>query len=112
MTGRFAVLLLAGMLACGSAAAQRMSKVDGNRLMGMCSAPASKIECESYLSGVADAIAAGGKANAEACIPPPVTITQLHDVVMKYLKDHPGERELKAGLLTLRAYAGAFACRK
>ncbi len=105
-------LVAASVFVSAGALAQRVSKVDGTKLLAMCTNPKDKVECEAYLSGVGDAIGAGGKATAEACIPVSVTTVQLHDVVVKFLKDHPGDRELKAGTLTLRAYAAAFSCRK
>lgn len=108
---RFVALVLAFGLVSGSAFAQRESRVDGNKLLGFCTAKATA-NCDAYLSGVADAIAAQGKEHAMACIPVAVTGSQLRAVVVKYLHDHPQDRELKAGTLTTRAYAEAFSCKK
>ena len=105
---RFALigLMLTGAIA---AHAQRVSKVDGNRLLALCSTkPAA--ECDAYLSGVGDAIEAEGRDKAPACIPTSVTGVQMRDVVGKYIKNHPESRELKAGALTIKAFAAAFPC--
>jgi hypothetical protein len=105
---RFALIGLM-VLGAGAAQAQRVSKVDGNRLLAMCTVK-SPGECDAYLSGVSDTIEAGGRAKAAACIPTAVTGTQLRDVVIKYIHGNPQLRELKAGALTLKAYAAAFPC--
>jgi hypothetical protein len=94
----------------GAAAAQRVSTVDGNKLLGYCTAKAT-VACDAYISGVADAIAAQGPGKAPACIPTAVTGTQLRDVTIKYLKAHPESRQLKAGALTIRALSQAFPCK-
>jgi hypothetical protein len=106
-------LLLAAALAfiCGNAQAQRESNVSGSKLLGFCTAKVP-VNCDAYISGVADAIAAEGQAHAIACIPVAVTGTQLRDVLIKFLHDHPEKLQLKAGLLTTRAFAEAFACHR
>jgi hypothetical protein len=96
---------------CGTAHAQRESNVNGAKLLGFCTAKVP-VNCDAYLSGVADAIAAEGQAHAAACIPIAVTGTQLREVLIKYLHDHPEQLQLKAGLLTTRAFAEAFACHR
>jgi hypothetical protein len=105
--GLMAVVILGG----SAAQAQRVSKVDGTRLLAMCSTkPAG--ECDAYLSGVADAIAAEGAEKAPACIPVAVTGVQLRDVVGKYIHNHPESREMKAGALTISALSAAFPCHR
>jgi hypothetical protein len=106
---RFALVGLM-VLGAGAAHAQRVSKVDGNRLLAMCSVKAPG-ECDAYLSGVADSIEAQGRAKAEACIPTAVTGTQLRDVVIKYMRDNPQTRQMHAGALTMKAFSAAFPCR-
>ncbi len=107
LTAAVAAMVLA---ATPLAWAQRVSKVDGNRLLTMCTVK-SPGECDAYLSGVADTIEAGGRAKAEACIPKAVTGTQLRDVVIKYLRSNPQTRQMKAGALSTKAFAAAFPCR-
>lgn len=105
-----------GLAACAAALpvaaqAQRVSRIDGNKLMTYCTASRGTTGCDAYLDGIADAIEAGGRAHAPACIPAPVTTAQLRDVVVKYLHDNPQSRQLKAGTLTVRAFAAAFPCK-
>ena len=104
------VLCLALIGWAGAASAQRVSTVDGNKLLGFCSAKAT-VGCDAYISGVADAIAAAGPGKAQACIPSSVTGTQLRGVMVKYLRSHPESRELKAGALTIKALGQAFPCK-
>ena len=106
---RLILLTVAALSVAGGAMAQRQSKVDGNKLLSLCTGPTGKTGCEAYLSGVSDA--AGELGTGKVCIPPAVTTAQMRDVVVKYLKDHPGDREMKAGTLTLRAFSSAFACK-
>ncbi len=104
------VLCLALCGWAGAASAQRVSTVDGNKLLGFCTSKAT-VGCDAYISGVADAIAAAGPGKAAACIPSSVTGAQLRSVMVKYLKNHPESRELKAGELTIKALGQAFPCK-
>ena len=104
------VLVGAVMLGAGAAQAQRVSRVDGSRLLSMCMSSA-KAECDAYLSGVADAIGVQGREHAAACIPTAVSGTQLREVVTKYISSNPQSRQQKAADLTLKAFAAAFPCR-
>jgi hypothetical protein len=107
-------LLAAGLLvllAAGAAHAQRVSNVKGTTLMKACTG--AKLEqCDAYVDGFADAISAGGKDHALACIPIPATGTELRDVLVKFLKDHPEDQHLKASTLASRAFAKAYPCGK
>jgi hypothetical protein len=101
--------ILACLLVCGTAHAQRISKVNGSKLLTLCTAGRTT-ECDAYLSGVADAYAMVGKAGG-VCIPLPVTGVQLRLVVTKYLHDHPQELELPAGAIAGHAFTAAFPCK-
>ena len=108
---RLSLSLLGAALVCaGVAQAQRVSKVSGSELMKIC-ASASKANCDAYLSGVADTIAAGGRGQAEACIPVAVTGTELRDVVAKFLHDQPQMLHEKAGKVSIAAFAKAYPCK-
>lgn len=104
---RFAVA--ACLLICGAAHAQRISKVNGSKLLTMCSAGRT-VECDAYLSGVADAYAAAGKVGG-VCIPTAVTGVQLRLVATKYMHDHPQDLELPAGEIASHAFMAAFPCK-
>jgi hypothetical protein len=103
-----ALALVAASVAVGPARAQRVSKVDGNKLLALCSGTDIK-GCDAYLAGVGDAMAEE-PAPRRACIPPRVTGTQLRDVVIKFLREEPAKRELSGGSLTVHAFAKAFPC--
>jgi len=107
MMFRFAVA--ACLMACGAAHAQRTSKVNGSRLLTMCSAGRT-VECDAYLSGVADTYATAGKVGG-VCIPLAVTGVQLRLVATKYMHDHPQDLELPAGEIARHAFIGAFPCK-
>jgi hypothetical protein len=105
MRGILALALLAAVV---PAQAQRVSKVDGNKLLSICSSTDIKA-CDAYLAGVGDAMAEE-PAPRRACIPARVTGTQLRDVVIKFLREEPAKRELSGGSLTVHAFAKAFPC--
>ena len=100
---------LTALLSTG-AHAQRLSKVSGAKLMGICNAGRST-DCDAYLSGVADAIGAAGRDHAPACIPDAVTGVQLREVVKKFLRDHPQDMQQPAGELVTHAFAADFPCK-
>jgi hypothetical protein len=108
---RFLAVSLVALLATGTAHAQRVSNVKGTTLMKACTA-SSVTACDAYVDGFADAISAGGKEHALACIPIAATGTELRDVLVKFLKDHPEDQHLKASSLATRAFAKAYPCNK
>ena len=65
-----------------------MSNVKGTTLLKACTGPKSE-SCDAYVDGFGDAISAGGKDHALACLPIAATGTELRDVLVKFLKDHP-----------------------
>ena len=108
-----AVLVSALVVVAGGAQAQRVSKVDGPRLMSLCSAH-DVGQCDGYLAGFADAIAMQHESSAKgkpiACVPVAVTTAQMREVVVKYLRNNPQSREERGADLTARAFAAAFPC--
>jgi len=105
------VVTLACLLAAGTAQAQRVSNVKGVTLLKACTGP-STTACDAYVDGFGDAIEAEGKDHALACIPIAVTGTELRDVLVKFLKDHPEDQHLKASSLATRAFSEAYPCKK
>jgi hypothetical protein len=105
------VVTLACLLAAGTAQAQRVSNVKGVTLLKACTGP-STTACDAYVDGFGDAIEAEGKDHALACIPIAVTGTELRDVLVKFLKDHPEDQHLKASSLATRAFSKAYPCKK
>ncbi len=106
-------LLAAGLAAfvlnAGLAQAQRVSNVDGRKLMAACTARQASA-CDAYLDGFADAIAQGGRSHALACVPRAATGTELRDVVLKWLRENPQAQSQKAGQIAGSALAKAYPC--
>ncbi len=108
---RLAVTILVLVLAAGAAQAQRVSNVKGTTLLKACTGTGTAVQaCDAYVDGFGDAIEAGGKANALACIPVAATGTELRDVLVKFLKENPQDQHLKAADLAKRAFAKAYPC--
>jgi hypothetical protein len=101
--------IIACLLLAGAAHAQRISKVNGSKLLTLCTA-GRPTDCDAYLSGVADAFASAGKVGG-VCIPVAVTGLQLRLVATRYLHDHPQELELPAGDIATHAFKAAFPCK-
>ncbi len=99
------------LLAAGSAHAQRVSNVKGVTLLKACKG-SSTTACDAYVDGFADAISAGGKDHALACIPIAATGTELRDVLVKFLEANPQDQHLKASSLATRAFSKAYPCNK
>ncbi len=97
------------VLLSGTAQAQRDSNVDGRQLLSVCTGKLFAT-CDAYVDGFSDAIVAEGRQHALACIPRASTGTEMRDVLIKFLKDHPEDQHLKAGTLAARAFAKAYAC--
>ena len=108
---RVACLAAALLAAWGTAHAQRVSNVTGRLLMTACTGkqPAA---CDAYVDGFSDAIEAGGRDHALACIPRSSTGTELRDVLVTYLRSHPEAQSLKAGTIATKAFAAAYSCKK
>jgi hypothetical protein len=106
---KFFGLALAALLVAGAAEAQRVSNVKGTTLLTACTSK-SVTACDAYVDGFGDAISAGGKDHALACIPVAATGTELRDVMIKYLKNHPEDQHLKAATIASRAFMKAYPC--
>jgi hypothetical protein len=111
---RFAVICLmvlgAGCIDTQDAQAQRVSKVDGNKLLGYCTSKTTT-GCDAYLDGLADGLEASHHQTKQACIAKDVTTPQLRDVVVRYIHANPQSREKSAARLTSDAFLAAFPCR-
>jgi hypothetical protein len=96
--------------------AQRVSPTTGNTLLEACE---SKAELQQafwlgYITGSTDVDGMNGAAFPErrrSCIPESVSNSQIRDVVVKYLKEHPEDRHLLAEILVVQALAKTFPCR-
>lgn len=64
----------------------------------------------SYVIGVADAVELVAQHLTNVCRPADVTVDQIFDVLMSWLKDNPAERHRPAAKLAGLAFAEAWPC--
>jgi hypothetical protein len=100
------------------------SAMTGNELLEQCAAPDGSVEhkqCGSYIVGVmsgANMMMIGTKQLHEGssaypvlfCVTPSVPTAELIDVVVKYLRAHPGDRKYDAASEVLLSFREAFPC--
>lgn len=68
-------------------------------------------ECIAYITGAVDAFNTTREASKlKSCIPGGVTISQLKDVTVAYLRDNPETRNMSASGLVLAATRKAWSC--
>lgn len=84
----------------------------GNQLLDYCTRPDIRPEhfCLGFIAGISDAITAYTASEVPTCIPDSATPTQIKDIVVKFLHDEPGKRNVAAVSLILIALAVAFPC--
>lgn len=90
------------------------SAYSGNQLLRDCTAGEhthSHIYCLGYVTGLVEG--ASVEAEFRNCkplfdIPPEAEMGQLVDVVVKYLKEHPEQRDVRARVIALTALKAAF----
>jgi hypothetical protein len=71
--------------------------------------------CLAYIEGVSDAVAnmqSSGAISPIICAGPDVTAGQERDVVVKFVQDHPADRDESASSITAMALHEAFPCLK
>jgi hypothetical protein len=108
-------LALAVLAAALPLSAARSEFTTGNSLWTLCN-EAAGTWCVAYVEGVADVLlpiwAKGGDFNGwRACIPKDAIGSQVTDVVIKFLREHPEWRHFTASSLVAQALAQAFPCR-
>jgi hypothetical protein len=106
-----ALIAALAMLATTAAHAQRASNVDGVKLMKACNGSQTEV-CDAYLDGFGDAIHAGGKDHALACIPAASTGTELRDVLVTWLRANPQAQHDKAEKIARLAFQKAYPCHR
>lgn len=107
--------IFALMLACEARPQEPvLPTYSGNSLLRDCTAGESTHSyayCLGYISGLVDG--ANVEADFRKCkplfaIPAEAELGQLADVVVKYLKEHPEVRDVRAAVLALTALKAAF----
>jgi Rap1a immunity proteins len=81
----------------------------GNTLFTVCSEPhgsESLANCYGYVVGVADTLAM----TRLACLPRGVAVSQLTDIVLNELRNHPENRHHSAASIVAVAFKRAFPC--
>jgi hypothetical protein len=101
-----ALVAVAGMF-CGTPAFATLDT--GKTLWDSCNDPDTSKQsyCLGYVAGVSDALVG----MHIICIGGHVSVRQIADVVVQYLREHPGRRDMDADDLTATALALAFPCK-
>ncbi|WP_147274596.1 Rap1a/Tai family immunity protein [Phyllobacterium bourgognense] len=84
---------------------------DGNKLLKLCRSKDfdERGVCTGYVVAAADAWASYRIVNGKpTCLRPSVTVGQVQDVVVKFLEDNPGNRDINASTIAIRALYLAF----
>jgi hypothetical protein len=126
MWGSRATNVWAAMAMISMAAPAEANFYTGNELLKACQSSATTGRCYGYLqtvhdAGLATAAALNGQNKAVGfawmsgfrwCIPEGVDSTQVHDVVVKYLRDNPKDRQLAAVTQVAAAYEKGWPCKE
>ncbi len=87
----------------------------GNDLLGECEGSGDQPEiCLGYVEGVSDALGYGDRIFdlPSVCVPPrTVPASQVRDIVLAYVREHPATRHFAAAPLVAAALGQAFPCR-
>jgi hypothetical protein len=86
----------------------------GNSLYELCLTE-PPVKCAGYIEGIVDAnnlVTASLRKSPMLCIPKGVTLRQLVDVVLQYLRDNPSDRHYAAAGEVVLALGGGFPCAK
>ena len=110
------LLLISACAGSGLAADNYESIESGNTLLAKCvGPPENQLICAGYTAGIYDMINLLETTSAvpkRHCFPPGVTRLQLHDVVIRYLQEHPEQRHMGAAALVSDALEDAWPCRR
>lgn len=84
----------------------------GNTLYDLCNGTGvNRIACQHYISGASDAFQTYQETNPRLiCLPSTVTLEQMTDVVVVFLRDHPAQRHYSASSEVWLALQNAFPC--
>jgi len=110
-----ATIVLATMLFAGGASAQTPSQlITAKQLLDLCTsqAPDDSVRCNGYIQGAFEEVKGDAALPGvqPLCLPLNVSNSQLRDIVIKVLRDHPARR-LGASLAYLALHE-AFTCNK
>lgn len=99
----------------GGARDQPRAAMSGNKLLSVCESSAAwdRSACTAYVAGVVDLLeqlAFRDGVKCWAAIPQQVTIDQMADIVLKYLREHPENRHYAGASNVGLAIEGTFPC--
>jgi hypothetical protein len=110
------LLLVLASVGDGSAGDTYESLESGNTLLAKCVGPPEvQLVCAGYTAAIYDMIAmleAGGAMPKRHCFPTGVTRLQIHDVIVRYLQNHPEARHMGAAGLASDALQEAWPCNR
>jgi hypothetical protein len=104
-------IVIAAWLLCSPPAFAAASFKSGNELLQECTEPPVSL-CFGYIEAVTDALVRNSLNGYEACVPQEVTVGQLQNIVVQYLRQDPRDRHLGAIGLVAHAISNAFPCRQ
>ena len=81
----------------------------GNEIFQRCNSDIGtpdSVGCVGYVAGIADALTLTNT----ICVPTDVSVVQVRDIVLKYLREHPERRHYNASGLAATALVSAFPC--
>jgi Rap1a immunity proteins len=87
---------------------------DGNRLYVACRSSDHDLKffCHGYVASISDSLGAQTADQDHVCMPDGVRASQVEDIVVKYLSDHPEVRHYSAWSLGASALRLAFPCKE
>jgi len=98
----------------------RQTRIDGTRLLKLCSTRGTTQGCEAYIDGIADTISfyqrnspigANGKpVAAGVCVPFDATARQLREVVVSWLQSNTAERGRRAADIVIHVLRQTYPC--
>jgi len=108
------ILFVLGSIGTGMAGDTYQSAESGNTLLAKCVGPPElQLVCAGYTTAIYDTInflEANHVMPKRHCFPSGVSRSQLRDVIVHYLQNHPEKRHAGAGALGIEALQEAWPC--
>lgn len=108
------IMILAALLASTPLQARETVSDDGNELLGYCTDSSYFMQgmCLGYVRGLDAGVAALVQyADLTICRPDNVTVGQIKDVILAYIRRHPAKRHEGNVLLSMYAQVEAWPCK-
>lgn len=111
--GHNVALLVAAALALGQPAPAAAAFASGASLYANCSSEAVNLlvaDCYGYITGISDALEGGPVHGARACVPRNVTIEDVGNAAIAWIRAHPERQHERAAAVVAAALMDAFPC--